>query len=123
MVSIPRTAMSFTGRPNIKLDSGKKSMRQGCRQSKNRAMSDEDKISKWPIPIGEPDESMPANTFRFEHPDGRIDLFMLVENEVVPIHLTKLGDPPNWACPLCSFINEQKDKSCSNCNFTSEETK
>lgn len=61
------------------------------------------------------DESMPANTFRYEHQDGRIDSFMLVGGEVVPIHLTKLGDPANWSCPLCSFVNEHCAKACACC--------
>lgn len=64
------------------------------------------------------DESMPENTFRFEHPDGRMDSFMLVDGEVLPIHLTKLDDPPNWACPVCSFVNEQSATSCACCGLS-----
>lgn len=63
------------------------------------------------------DESMPENTFRFEHQDGRMDSFMLMGNEVVPVHLTKLDDPPNWSCPACSFVNEQSAKGCACCGL------
>ena len=63
------------------------------------------------------DESLPAETFQFRHPDGRIDSFMLVEGEVVPIHLTKLDDPPNWSCPACSNVNPQPTKACQLCGL------
>lgn len=64
------------------------------------------------------DESMPVDTFRFEHPDGRMDSFMLVDGHALPVHLTKLGDPPNRACPVCSFVNERSDKACACCGLT-----
>lgn len=64
------------------------------------------------------DESMPVDTFRCEHPDGRMDSFMLVGGEVVPVRLTKLGDPPNWACPACSFVNERGATACACCGIT-----
>lgn len=64
------------------------------------------------------DESIPANSFQFRHPDGRIDSFMIVEGEVVPINLTKLGDPPNWSCPLCSHVNPCLAQVCEMCGLT-----
>lgn len=64
------------------------------------------------------DESVPVDTIRFDHPDGRKDSFMLYEGEVIPIHLTRLGDKPNWACPVCSFVNEQSAKACACCGLT-----
>lgn len=64
------------------------------------------------------DESIPVNDFHFAHPDGRIDVFSVVEGEVLPIHLTKLGDAPNWACPSCSHVNEQKAAACELCGMS-----
>jgi hypothetical protein len=64
------------------------------------------------------DESIPVDSFRFEHGDGRMDSFMLVQGEVVPIHLTKLDDPPNWACPICSFVNEKGAARCACCGLS-----
>lgn len=66
------------------------------------------------------DESIPANCFQFRHPDGRIDSFMLIDNEVVPIHLTKLNDPPNWSCPLCAFVNQHMAQVCACCGLTTQ---
>lgn len=63
------------------------------------------------------DESIPANSFQFRHPDGRIDSFMLVAGEVLPINLTKLGDPPNWSCPFCSHVNQHVAKACEMCGL------
>lgn len=76
-----------------------------------------DKKDLFGMPI-RTDESMPVDTFRFEHSDGRMDSFMLVEGKVMPIHLTKLGDKPNWACPACSFVNEQDAKMCACCGLS-----
>lgn len=72
-------------------------------------------MSAWPEI--KTDESIPMNSFQFRHLDGRIDSFMIINNEVVPIHLTKLDDPPNWSCPACSFINEQSDERCACCRL------
>jgi len=61
------------------------------------------------------DESVPVGDVHFEHPDGRTDKFMIVENEVLPIHLTKLGDSPSWACKNCSNINPTVRMYCEVC--------
>lgn len=80
-------------------------------------MSDEIKQSLWGMPV-RVDESIPANDFHFQHSDGRIDKFTVIENEVLPIHLTKLGDAPNWACPICSHINPCGADKCGLCGLS-----
>lgn len=63
------------------------------------------------------DEAIPVDHFQFRHPDGRIDSFSTIEGEIVPIHLTKLGDSPNWSCPFCSFVNAHMSKHCACCGL------
>lgn len=63
------------------------------------------------------DISLPENAFRFEHPDGRMDSFILIEGEVIFTHLTKLDDPPNWSCPACSMVNDKNATECECCGL------
>lgn len=78
-------------------------------------MSEIKELFGFPVML---DESVPADNFQFRHADGRIDSFMLVSGEVVPVNLTKLDDPPNWSCPVCAFVNENNAPACACCGLT-----